>query len=447
MASPSSLRIVPSSSTLLADFQYLSARPTVLTTCPLQCSPTVDIRTTHGIKRSSFHLRSTQHHSYGYLMPLRKRTDPTPSATKYAMTLLQKPGQRRAGDFGNTTDTTPPARSTAMRPVTCTILPAACPPVPEMSLSLLSNPYDFELDSTARTSCHQQPPSSSRDLDELASEAKRIQADILASRAYRPPPPASQALEPRCAWNGDNFRARPQGNGLLAFSDERSSRGWELSDRALDPYTYARRAACAADGRAATAPSQKKQSSSRVLRKARLLQATTRYERGATTAETTAVARDKARKSKQAETAKQFPVRSGGSGLVKFGKLGDTSVPSLSPHHRNPVIPGGAELRRPLFDRRPCPHTFTAQKPLLPVHIARASSALCPQYARQWNFPQGEEALVCTATFHHWAFSEGQRAVVLAPPGPCRAERVPSPGPAERLIIIVTRHPTLAGDS
>ncbi|KAH6948360.1 hypothetical protein HPB50_023546 [Hyalomma asiaticum] len=88
-----------------------------------------------------------------------------------------------------------------------------------------------------------------RDLDELASEAKRIQANILASRAYRPPPPASQALEPRCAWNGDNFRTRPQGNGLLAFSDERSSSGWELSDRALDPYTYARRAACAADGR------------------------------------------------------------------------------------------------------------------------------------------------------------------------------------------------------
>nr|KAH6935482.1 hypothetical protein HPB50_006182 [Hyalomma asiaticum] len=64
-----------------------------------------------------------------------------------------------------------------------------------------------------------------------------------------PPPPASQALEPRCVWNGDNFRTRPQGNGLLAFSDERSSSGWELSDRALDPYTHARRAACAADGR------------------------------------------------------------------------------------------------------------------------------------------------------------------------------------------------------
>lgn len=88
-----------------------------------------------------------------------------------------------------------------------------------------------------------------RDLDELASEAKRIQADILASRAYRPPPPASQALEPRCAWNGDNVRIRPQGNGAVAFSDGHSSSGWDISDRALDPYTYAMRAAHAADGR------------------------------------------------------------------------------------------------------------------------------------------------------------------------------------------------------
>ncbi|KAH6921186.1 hypothetical protein HPB50_027825 [Hyalomma asiaticum] len=71
----------------------------------------------------------------------------------------------------------------------------------------------------------------------------------VATNRQQPPPPASQALEPRCAWNGDNFRTRPQGNGLLAFSDERSSSGWKLSDRALDPYTYARRAACAADGR------------------------------------------------------------------------------------------------------------------------------------------------------------------------------------------------------
>ncbi|KAH6935283.1 hypothetical protein HPB50_005018 [Hyalomma asiaticum] len=119
--------------------------------------------------------------------------------------------------------------------------------------------------------------------------------------------------------------------------------------------------------------------------------------RGVTTAETTAAARDKARKSKQAETAKQFPVRSGGSGLGKFGKLGDTSVPLPSPHHRNPVIPGGAELRRPLFNRRPCLHTFTAQQPLGPVHIARASPALCPRMPdngasrkvkRRWSVPR-----------------------------------------------------------
>lgn len=90
-----------------------------------------------------------------------------------------------------------------------------------------------------------------RDLDELASEAKRIQADILASRSYRPPPPASQALEPRCAWNGDTFRTRSRGDGAVAFSDGVLRSGWELSDRALDPYTYAMRAARAADGRGA----------------------------------------------------------------------------------------------------------------------------------------------------------------------------------------------------
>ncbi|XP_077500142.1 uncharacterized protein LOC144110944 [Amblyomma americanum] len=38
-----------------------------------------------------------------------------------------------------------------------------------------------------------------RDFVELAAEAKRIQGDILAARAYRPPQPASEALEPRCA--------------------------------------------------------------------------------------------------------------------------------------------------------------------------------------------------------------------------------------------------------
>ncbi|XP_077511929.1 uncharacterized protein LOC144122353 [Amblyomma americanum] len=85
-----------------------------------------------------------------------------------------------------------------------------------------------------------------RDLDELASAAKRIQANILASRAYRPPPPASQALEPRCAWNGYTFRIRSRGAETVAFSDGQLRNDWELSDRALDPYTYAMRAAHAA---------------------------------------------------------------------------------------------------------------------------------------------------------------------------------------------------------
>ncbi|KAH6927232.1 hypothetical protein HPB50_001108 [Hyalomma asiaticum] len=80
-----------------------------------------------------------------------------------------------------------------------------------------------------------------RDLNELATEAKCTQADMLASRAYRAPPPASQALEPRCSWNGDNYRTRPH--------DGRSSSGWGLSDRAPDRYTYAMRAAYAIDGR------------------------------------------------------------------------------------------------------------------------------------------------------------------------------------------------------
>ncbi|XP_077560842.1 uncharacterized protein LOC144175671 [Haemaphysalis longicornis] len=86
-----------------------------------------------------------------------------------------------------------------------------------------------------------------RDLEELAVEAKRIQGDILAARAYRPPPPASESLEPRCAWNGPlplprrHETADPSAARLSSGSNE----GWGLSERALDPYTYARRAASA----------------------------------------------------------------------------------------------------------------------------------------------------------------------------------------------------------
>ncbi|KAH6922475.1 hypothetical protein HPB50_014547 [Hyalomma asiaticum] len=56
-------------------------------------------------------------------------------------------------------------------------------------------------------------------------------------------------------------------------------------------------------------------------------------------------------------------------------------------------------------------------------------------------------ALQKVSEHHHRAFYQGERAVARAPPSPCRAERIPRPGPAERLIIIVTRHPSLASDS
>lgn len=79
-----------------------------------------------------------------------------------------------------------------------------------------------------------------RDLDELATEAKRIQGDILAARAYRPPPPAALSLEPRCAWNGGGIASHsPRVDASASFADEQVQRGWELSDRALDPYAYA----------------------------------------------------------------------------------------------------------------------------------------------------------------------------------------------------------------
>ncbi|XP_037521069.1 uncharacterized protein LOC119397727, partial [Rhipicephalus sanguineus] len=57
-----------------------------------------------------------------------------------------------------------------------------------------------------------------RDLEELAAEAKRIQGDLLAARAYRPPPPASDALEPRCAWRGAVPQQKSQGAAFAAAS-------------------------------------------------------------------------------------------------------------------------------------------------------------------------------------------------------------------------------------
>lgn len=46
-----------------------------------------------------------------------------------------------------------------------------------------------------------------RDLEHMAAEAKRIQGDMLAMHAYRPPPPASEALDRRCALTGTFIRA------------------------------------------------------------------------------------------------------------------------------------------------------------------------------------------------------------------------------------------------
>ncbi|XP_037501856.1 uncharacterized protein LOC119375903, partial [Rhipicephalus sanguineus] len=57
-----------------------------------------------------------------------------------------------------------------------------------------------------------------RDLEELAAEAKRIQGDLLAARAYRPPPPASDALEPRCAWRGAVPQQKSHGAAFAAAS-------------------------------------------------------------------------------------------------------------------------------------------------------------------------------------------------------------------------------------
>ncbi|KAG0414960.1 hypothetical protein HPB47_007888 [Ixodes persulcatus] len=69
-----------------------------------------------------------------------------------------------------------------------------------------------------------------RDLNKLASEARQIQGGILAARAYRPPPPASAALEPRCAWNGDTA-SRYRRHEAAHYADERSRNTYDISWR------------------------------------------------------------------------------------------------------------------------------------------------------------------------------------------------------------------------
>ncbi|KAH6932762.1 hypothetical protein HPB50_009363 [Hyalomma asiaticum] len=79
-----------------------------------------------------------------------------------------------------------------------------------------------------------------RNLNDLASDAKRIQGDILAAQTYRPPPPPSASLEPRCAWAGGDSSPRnpPKYEVASAAREQRDMQ--VLSDRALDPYSYAR---------------------------------------------------------------------------------------------------------------------------------------------------------------------------------------------------------------
>lgn len=84
-----------------------------------------------------------------------------------------------------------------------------------------------------------------RDLEEFATDVKHIQGDILAEHTYHPPPPASEALEPRCTWGG--LMPLPQREQLSQAGFMTTSKcAWELSARALDTYTYGRQAACAA---------------------------------------------------------------------------------------------------------------------------------------------------------------------------------------------------------
>ncbi|KAH6938170.1 hypothetical protein HPB50_007342 [Hyalomma asiaticum] len=79
-----------------------------------------------------------------------------------------------------------------------------------------------------------------RNLNDLASDAKRIQGDILAAQTYRPPPPPSASLEPRCAWAGGDSSPRNAPKYEVASAAREHRDMQVLSDRALDPYSYAR---------------------------------------------------------------------------------------------------------------------------------------------------------------------------------------------------------------
>ncbi|CAN7978745.1 unnamed protein product [Ixodes persulcatus] len=53
-------------------------------------------------------------------------------------------------------------------------------------------------------------------LSELAQEARRVQADILAERRYHLPPAPTDTLEPRCAWHGPVPRGYRRGEAEMA---------------------------------------------------------------------------------------------------------------------------------------------------------------------------------------------------------------------------------------
>ncbi|KAM7298832.1 uncharacterized protein ISCGN_019400 [Ixodes scapularis] len=73
-------------------------------------------------------------------------------------------------------------------------------------------------------------------LSELAQEARRVQADILAERRYHLPPAPIDTLEPRCAWQGPVPRGYRRGEAAMAeASGEPSGNPWELTDDALEP--------------------------------------------------------------------------------------------------------------------------------------------------------------------------------------------------------------------
>lgn len=73
-------------------------------------------------------------------------------------------------------------------------------------------------------------------LSELAHEARRVQADILAERRYHLPPAPTDTLEPRCAWHGPVPRGYRRGEAAMAAaSGEPSGNPWELTDDALEP--------------------------------------------------------------------------------------------------------------------------------------------------------------------------------------------------------------------